>query len=112
MKYFLVIEVARFKQGLFIFQLNYDLNLIGKIGILGCKACDIPLEQNHTLYEDLEGVLVDKGRYQHLLGRLIYLSHTGSNIAYFVSVVSQFIHALSISYGIMDVVYHILQHLK
>jgi len=56
--------------------------------------------------------LVDKGRNQHLLGRLIYLSHTGSNIAYFVSVVSQFIHALSISYGIMDVVYHILQHLK
>lgn len=30
LKYFLVIEVARFKQDLFIFQLNYDLNLIEK----------------------------------------------------------------------------------
>ena len=37
-------------------------------------------------------MLVDKGRYQRLVGKLIYLSHTRPDIAYVVSVVSQFMH--------------------
>lgn len=37
------------------------------------------------------GNVVDKVRYQRLVGRLIYLSHT--NIAFAVGVVSQFMHA-------------------
>ena len=35
---------------------------------------------------------VDKGRYQRLVGRLIYLSHTTADIAFAVSLVSQFMH--------------------
>jgi len=34
---------------------------------------------------------MDKGRYQKLVGKLIYLSHS-LDIAYVVSVVSQFMH--------------------
>ncbi|KAL6315462.1 hypothetical protein AAG906_000754 [Vitis piasezkii] len=34
----------------------------------------------------------DKGRYQRLVDKLIYLSHTHPNIPYVVSVVSQFMH--------------------
>jgi hypothetical protein len=37
------------------------------------------------------GNVVDKVRYQRLVGRLIYLSHT--NIAFAVGVLSQFMHA-------------------
>ena len=46
------------------------------------------IEQNHRLDEDPEGV-VDKGRYQHLVRRRIYFSHTHPDIAYSLSVVSQ-----------------------
>ncbi|KAL8159074.1 LOW QUALITY PROTEIN: hypothetical protein V2J09_000611 [Rumex salicifolius] len=35
---------------------------------------------------------VDKGMYQRLCGRLIYLSHTRPDIAFLVSVISQFMH--------------------
>ena len=35
-------------------------------------------------------MLVDKGRYQRLVGRLMYLAHTRSDLAYALSVVSQF----------------------
>jgi hypothetical protein len=59
----------------------------------GFKATDNPVEVNVKLREDSESPLVDKGRYQRLVGRLIYLSHTHLDIAYVVSVVSQFMHS-------------------
>jgi hypothetical protein len=69
-----------------------------------------PIEVNVKLGEDSESPLVDKGRYQHLVGRLIYLSHTYPNIAYVVSVVSQFKHSPREPY--MKAVYRILRYLK
>ena len=35
-----------------------------------------PIEQNHRLDEGSRGALAAKGRFQRLVGRLIYLSHT------------------------------------
>jgi hypothetical protein len=39
-----------------------------------------------------DGSPVDRERYQRLVGKLIYLSHTRPDIAFAVSVVSQFMH--------------------
>jgi hypothetical protein len=61
--------------------------------MLDCKAIDNPVEQNKMFEESDESPLVDKGRYQQLVGRLIYLSHTCLNIAYEVSIVSQFMQS-------------------
>ncbi|RVW32398.1 Retrovirus-related Pol polyprotein from transposon RE1 [Vitis vinifera] len=52
----------------------------------------------------------DKQRYQRLVGKLIYLSHTRPDIAYAVSVVSQFMHCPSEDH--MDAVMWILCYLK
>ena len=60
--------------------------------MLGSKACDTPMEANQKLGDDTDGA-VDRGRYQRLVGKLIYLSHTRPDIAFAVSVVSQFMHA-------------------
>jgi len=49
------------------------------------KATDNPIEVNVKLGEGSESPLMDKGRYQRLVGRLIYLSHTRPDIAYAVS---------------------------
>jgi hypothetical protein len=76
----------------------------------GCKATNNPVEVNVKLGEDSESPLVDKGRYQRLVGQLIYLSHTRPNIAYAVSVVSQFMHSPRESH--MEAVYRILRYLK
>lgn len=46
---------------------------------------------NHKLCGDVRDT-VDKFQYQKLIGRLIYLSHTRSDIAFAMKVVSRFMH--------------------
>ena len=78
--------------------------------MLGSKACDSPMEQNQKLSDDSSGEMVDRGRYQRLVGKLIYLSHTRPDIAFAVSVVSQFMHSPRASHH--DAVLRILRYLK
>ncbi|RVX04154.1 putative mitochondrial protein [Vitis vinifera] len=81
-----------------------------EVGLLECKPVDIPIVQNHKLGEYVDQVPADKQRYQRLVGKLIYLSHARPDIAYVVSVVSQFMHCPSEDH--MDVVMRILRYLK
>ncbi|WMV48782.1 hypothetical protein MTR67_042167 [Solanum verrucosum] len=76
LKYFLGIEVAHSKQGIFISQQKYVLDLLKETGKLGCKPVATPIEYNHRLCNAPEDSVVDKGLYQRLVGKLIYLSHT------------------------------------
>ena len=66
--------------------------------------------QNHKLGEYVNQVPEDKQRYQRLVGKLIYLSHTRPDIAYVMSVVSQFMHCPSEDH--MDAIMWILHYLK
>lgn len=95
LKYFLGIEVARSKDGIFICQRKYVLDLLKEIRMLGGRPCDIPLELGQKLSEDQEGDPMDRGRYQRLVGKFIYLFHSRPDIAIAiaVSIVSQFMHA-------------------
>ena len=68
------------------------MNLLKETGKLVCKPTNIPIDPNHKFGEVEEGVAIDRKIYQRLLGRLIYLSHIKLNIAYVVSVISQFMH--------------------
>ena len=53
---------------------------------------------------------VDKGRYQRLVGKLIYLSHTRPDISFPVSMVSQFMNNPTEQH--MTTVTRILRYLK
>ncbi|CAL9025055.1 unnamed protein product, partial [Prunus brigantina] len=110
LKYFLGIEVARSKHGIFLSQRKYVLDLLAETGMLDCKPIDTPSEQNHKLGLYPDQVPTDKERYQRFVGKLIYLAHTRPDIAYAVSVVSQFMHAPSEDH--MAAVTRILRYLK
>ncbi|RVW89802.1 Retrovirus-related Pol polyprotein from transposon TNT 1-94 [Vitis vinifera] len=110
LKYFLGIEVARSTQGIFLSQRKYVLDLLSEVGLLECKPVDTPIVQNHKLGIYTNQKPTDKGRYQRLVGKLIDLSHTRPDIAYAVSVVSQFMHCPSEEH--MEAVIRILRYLK
>ncbi|XP_028094659.1 uncharacterized protein LOC114294708 [Camellia sinensis] len=104
LRYFLGIEVARSDKDIFISQRKYVLDLLGKTSMLGCKPSDSPIEANHRLCSGVG----DKDRYQRLVGRLIYLSHTRLDIAHAVGIVSQFMHDPRATY--LDAAYCILRN--
>jgi hypothetical protein len=78
--------------------------------MLDCKPADTPMIQNQKLGDFSEQVPTNKERYQRLVGKLIYLSHTCPDICYAVSIVSQFMHCPSEEH--MDAVVRILRYLK
>ncbi|XP_040366874.1 secreted RxLR effector protein 161-like, partial [Rosa chinensis] len=94
----------------YLCQRKYVLDLLTETGLLDCRPIDTPIEQNHGLAEYPDQVPTDRSRYQRLVGRLIYLAHTRPDVAYAVSVVSQFMHNPSESH--MDAVMRILKYLK
>ncbi|PON59888.1 hypothetical protein PanWU01x14_156070 [Parasponia andersonii] len=95
---------------LFVSQRKYVLDLLKEAGTLGSKPAATPIDQNHRLRLNNKGNLVDKGRYQRLVGKLIYLSHTRPDIAYSVRIVSQFMHSPIECH--MEAVQRILRYLK
>ncbi|KAL1548051.1 Beta-galactosidase 8 [Salvia divinorum] len=110
LKYFLGIEVLRSEQGIFLRQRTYVLDLLAETDLLECKPFDIPMVPNHRLKIDEGAKLADREKYQRLVGKLIYLSHTRPDITYAVGVVSQFMHKPQEDH--MEAAMRILQYLK
>ncbi|XP_016648225.1 PREDICTED: uncharacterized mitochondrial protein AtMg00810-like [Prunus mume] len=110
LKYFLEIEVARSKHGIFISERKYVLDLLVETGMLDYKPIDTPSEQNHKLGLYHDQIHTDRERYQRLVEKLIYLAHTRPDIAYAISVVSQFMYFPNEDH--MGVVMRILRYLK
>ncbi|RVW61892.1 Retrovirus-related Pol polyprotein from transposon TNT 1-94 [Vitis vinifera] len=92
LKYFLGMEIARSKKGIAVSQRKYVVDLLNETGMLGCKPAETPMDTTVKLEESDGSAPVDKGRYQRLVGKLIYLSHTRPDIGFSVSVVSQFMN--------------------
>jgi len=75
-----------------------------------CSPASTPIEENLKLHGDSNQVPTNKERYQRLVGRLMYLAHTRPDLAYALSVISQFMHSPSEEH--MNVVIRILRYLK
>ena len=49
LKYFLGMEFARSKKGIFVSQRKYVLDLLKETGLMGCKPAETPIEPNLKL---------------------------------------------------------------
>lgn len=84
LKYFLGIEGFWLKEGIFISQKKYILDLLAETGMVDCKPAETPIIFNHGLQMIQGEKLADRGQYERTVGKLIYLSHTRPFIAYAV----------------------------
>ncbi|XP_073227024.1 uncharacterized protein [Cicer arietinum] len=101
--------VERYKARLVAKGFTQTYDLLEETGMSGCRPADTPMELNAKLWEK-GSVPVEIGRYQRLVGKLIYLAHTRPDIAFSVSVVSQFMHSPYEEH--LEAVYRILRYLK
>ena len=110
LKYFLRTKVVHSKQGIFISQQKYVTNLLKETKKLACKPASTLINHNYKLKEAKKNVAINREMCQHLVGRLIFLSHTRPNIAYATSVISQFMHGPKKVH--LQVANRVLQYLK
>ena len=76
----------------------------------GCRPADTPIDPNRKLGDDKEGDPINTTRYQKLVGKLIYLSHTQPGTAFAASLVSQFMRSPYTKH--LEAIYRILRYLK
>ncbi|XP_047306358.1 uncharacterized mitochondrial protein AtMg00810-like [Impatiens glandulifera] len=87
---FLGLQIKNFYKGLFVSQINYEKKLVEKFGMTDGKKRYTPLDVNPKLSRDEGTCLPDPRPYRALVGSLIYLTITSSDIAYAVGVVSRY----------------------
>ena len=90
MKYFIGLEVARSSSGISVSQRKYTLDLLEEYGFLGVKPNSIPIEVGHKLVHQEENLLNYPTTYRQLVGKLMYLTITRSDISYSVHMLTQF----------------------
>ncbi|XP_070034247.1 uncharacterized mitochondrial protein AtMg00810-like [Nicotiana tomentosiformis] len=105
LRYFLGMEFSRSKRGILMNQRKYSVELIEELGLSTSKPAFTPLEykQKYTLKEldDIAGLEGDeqlKGKYQRLIGKLLYLTLTRPNISFAIQTLSQFMQQPKISH--------------
>lgn len=67
------------------------LDLLQETGLLGSKPCSTPMDPNQKISKDSGTFLSDPTAYMRLIGRLLYLTHTRTDICYAISNLSQFL---------------------
>ncbi|RVW40843.1 Retrovirus-related Pol polyprotein from transposon RE1 [Vitis vinifera] len=85
LRYFLGMEVGRTKEGIVVTQRKYVLDLLQETGMLGCKPVDTPMDPVGKIDKDNDSHPTDRDRYQRLVRKLIYLTHTRPDIGFAVS---------------------------
>ncbi|CAA7388698.1 unnamed protein product [Spirodela intermedia] len=96
-KYFLGIEVAHSSKGIFISQQKYITDLLAETGKSKLSMAN-------------EEISINCEMYQHLIGRLLYLTHTQLDISYAMSILNQFMHQLKECH--LHAAYQVLHYLK
>ena len=109
LRFFIEIEVMRSKHGIFLSQRKYVFDLLFETGKLGVKPSSSHMVLGVHLTREGETFAYPE-RYRRLVGKLNYLTVTYPNIAYSVSVVSQYMSSPTIDHG--AAVEHILCYLK
>ncbi|GJZ90483.1 uncharacterized mitochondrial protein-like protein [Tanacetum coccineum] len=82
--FFLGLQVQQKKDGIFISQDKYVVELLKKFGFMEVKISSTPMETQKPLLKDEDGEEVDVHMYRSMIGSLMYLTSSRSDIMFAV----------------------------
>ena len=90
--YFLSFEIKQSEEGIFVSQEKYAKDLLKRFEMLNCKETATPMNINEKLRLEDGTKMVNAKLFKSLVGGLIYLTHTRSDITFSIGVVTRFMH--------------------
>lgn len=91
LRYFLGIEIHRTDSVTLLSQKKYILDIINHLKLDHFKYVSSPLPKGMGLSTDLEDILEELEEYRKLVGKLLYLNITRSDLSYGTQHLSQFL---------------------
>ncbi|CAM8959503.1 unnamed protein product [Rhodiola kirilowii] len=88
LRYFLGLEVVRSTSWIFLNQRKYAMDLLTESGLLACKPSTTHMDVKHKLALSTVNKLPDPTKYRRLVGKLVYLNVTKTDIAFPMHVLS------------------------
>lgn len=110
MKHFLGIEVKWCLNGIFICQRRYACEVSTRFGMVDINAVKNPIMSGSKLCKDEGGVRVDETLFKQVVGSLMYLTVTRSDLMYVISLISRFMSNPTMSHWLAAI--KILRYLK
>ena len=78
------------KQRIFINQSKYTKEIAKKFGLENLKSFNIPISSNSKLDNDEEGMNVDHKLYKGMIGSLLYLTTSRSDIIFSICLCARY----------------------
>jgi hypothetical protein len=95
LSFYLGIEVHQDDSGITLRQTAYAKRVVELSGLTDCNPALTPMEEGLKLSHDSTTEEVDVTQYRRLVGSLRYLTHTRSDLVFFVGYVSRFMQRLT-----------------
>lgn len=108
--YFLGIEVNYLPRGVLLNQKKFVTDLLHEFICSDVSSVVSPLELNNKLHADVGDILPTPEKYRSLVGKLLFLTHTRSDISFGVQHLSQFLKSPRFPH--MCAALHLLRYLK
>ncbi|GJT34937.1 hypothetical protein Tco_0925356 [Tanacetum coccineum] len=92
LRYLLGLEIIQAKDKRLLTQRKYAEDTLNKFHMAGCKIAPTLMNTSEKLRIDDGTDLADAKIYKSLIGRLIYVTHSRPDVAFFIGVLSRFMH--------------------
>jgi hypothetical protein len=88
--FILDIQIKQTKQGTFVYQAKYTKDLMKKFNMCELKPVSTPMSTATSLDPDENSEVADQREYRSMIGSLLYLTATRSDIQFIVCMCARF----------------------
>ena len=106
----LEVEYLFSSSGIIAIQQGFVLQILEEFGMLQCNPARVPLHFSIRLQRNMAAAPANFSRYQRLVGKLFFLTHTHPDIAYAVSILCRFTSQPQLSH--FHAALHLLRYLR